>query len=85
VLVHISWALIRVAKAFLEIPRHDVFDLAGETHVDLAVIDRLIPRMVREGWLTTEDGWIFQVTPAGQRALVTVLARAQAFSRDKAS
>jgi predicted transcriptional regulator len=81
--VHISWALVRVAKAFLETPRYDPYDLSRAVSVRRDVIDNLIVRMVVEGWLTTEDGWLFEVTTDGRRALVDVLTRARAFSEKR--
>jgi hypothetical protein len=78
--VHNSWALVRVAKAFLESPppRHCTHDLALLAGVERRIVDNLVTRMVIEGWLATEDGWTFEVTPAGRRAMVTVLVQAKA-------
>lgn len=78
--MHISWALVRVAKAFLETPRHDVFDLSRAAGVEHSIVVNMVARMVVEGWLVTEDGWIFEVTPTGRRALIKVLAQAKAFN-----
>lgn len=78
--VNISWALVRVAKAFLETPRYDLYDLRRAVSARRDVVDNLIVRMVIKGWLVTEDGWVFEVTPDGRRALVDVLTRARAFN-----
>lgn len=83
--MHISWALLRVAKALLEQPRYDVYDLARDASVDPPTVNNLVIRMVVNGWLSTEDGWIFELTPTGRRELVTVLTRARAFNNTKRS
>lgn len=71
---------MRVAKAFLQTPRYDTYDLAREVHVQQSIVDNLVVRMTTEGWLTTDDGWNFDLTPEGQRALITVLTQARAFN-----
>lgn len=82
-LVHNSWALLRVAKAFLRTPNHDVHDLVQVAKVDRGDLDKMIPRMVTEGWLTTADGWIFQLTPTGRAALTTMLTQARTFNNNR--
>jgi hypothetical protein len=81
--VHTSWALIRVAKAFLRTPRYDTYDLAQATSLPREVVDNLVARMVGEGWLSTEDGWAFELTPTGEPALRTVLTQARTFNQTR--
>jgi hypothetical protein len=67
--VHNSWALLRVAAQFLKEPVNDIADLGEKVGIPQTVADSLVPRMVAEGWLDTDDGWVFSVTPAGRLAL----------------
>jgi DNA-binding MarR family transcriptional regulator len=79
--MHLSWALARVAKAFLTNPAQDGHDLARRTSLKRPVVDGLLTRMVIEGWLETADGWTFELTPVGHRELRTVLTKMEAFNR----
>lgn len=80
--MHNSWALVRVAKVFLDEPdhEHDAYELAGKAGVTTEVLDKLLIRLCANHWLATDDGWKWRLTPVGRRRMVKAIRQARAFT-----
>lgn len=80
--MHNSWALVRLAAQFLKQPENDIYDLAKKAGINQQVVDSLVPRMAAEGWLATDEGWVFRLTEKGRLALTKKIQQSRSYGRE---